>query len=37
MVIVVPEGDADDPTRKTDYYDPTFCFLMGLGLERIGD
>ncbi|HRX87183.1 MAG TPA: DUF2075 domain-containing protein [Phycisphaerae bacterium] len=35
MVIVVPPGSADDPTRLPEFYDPTFGYLAGLGLERI--
>lgn len=35
MVIVVPEADADDPTRARAVYDPTFAFLKGLGLPAI--
>lgn len=32
MVIVVPEGDADDPTRSAMLYDPTFEYLRSVGL-----
>jgi hypothetical protein len=35
MVIVVPEGDADDPTRSPSYYDPTFGYLEQVGFEVI--
>jgi len=35
MVIVVPEGDIHDPTRKPAYYDPTFEYLLNLGLETL--
>jgi hypothetical protein len=35
MVIVVPEGDAADPTRCSDYYDPTFSYLAGIGIPII--
>jgi hypothetical protein len=35
MVIVVPEGDPTDPTRKPEFYDPTFEYLMGVGLQVI--
>ncbi len=35
MVIVVPEGAADDGTRRAEYYDGTFSFLQGLGLPVI--
>lgn len=33
MVIVVPEGEPADPTRDSSFYDPTFEYLRGLGLE----
>jgi hypothetical protein len=35
MVIVVPEGDSDDPTRNPAYYDPTFEYLRDLGLPVV--
>jgi hypothetical protein len=35
MVIVVPEGDAEDLTRKKEFYDPTFEYLKGIGFEII--
>lgn len=35
MVIVVPPGDNDDPTRNPEYYDPTFKYLSNLGFEVI--
>jgi len=35
MVIVVPPGDSDDPTRKPDFYDPTFEYLKGIGFGCI--
>ena len=31
MVIVVPEGDGDDPTRDKSFYDPTFDYLQSIG------
>lgn len=31
MVIVVPEGDANDLTRRREYYDPTFQYLSRVG------
>lgn len=31
MVIVVPPGDPDDPTRHADHYDPTFEYLQRVG------
>ncbi|MBX7127102.1 MAG: DUF2075 domain-containing protein, partial [Cyclobacteriaceae bacterium] len=33
MVIVVPEGDNDDPTRLPEFYDHTYHYLQGLGLK----
>jgi len=35
MVIVVPEGDQDDHTRKPEFYDPTFEYLKLVGLPII--
>jgi hypothetical protein len=35
MVIVVPEGDASDPTRRGEFYDPTFEYLRDVGFEVI--
>ena len=35
MVIVVPEGDAEDMTRKHEFYDPTFEYLKEIGFEVI--
>lgn len=31
MVIVVPSGDEDDPTRDSAYYDPNFGYLKSIG------
>lgn len=33
MVIVVPPGDIEDPTRKSEYYDPTFEYLQTIGFS----
>jgi hypothetical protein len=33
MVIVVPPGDLDDPTRKPEYYDPTYDYLKSIGFK----
>ena len=33
MVIVVPEGDRNDPTRHPDFYDPTFAYLKSVGFQ----
>lgn len=35
MVIVVPEGDTNDHTRKSEYYDSTYEYLMSLGLSIV--
>jgi hypothetical protein len=35
MVIVVPEGDPNDPTRDAKLYDPTFEYLAGVGFTVI--
>jgi hypothetical protein len=31
MVIFIPEGDIEDPTRKSEYYDATFEYLKSIG------
>jgi hypothetical protein len=35
MVIVVPEGDKEDPTRNPSFYDSTFDYLSEIGFEII--
>lgn len=35
MVIVVPCGDQDDPTRNKDFYDPIFHYLQEIGFKVI--
>lgn len=35
MVIVVPEGDEQDPTRKSDFYDDTYAYLLRVGFTVI--
>lgn len=35
MVIVVPAGDATDPTRSPGMYDPTFAYLRGLNVPLL--
>ena len=32
MVIFVPPGELNDPTRSSNYYDPTFDYLAELGI-----
>lgn len=36
MVIFVPPGERTDPTRPPEYYDATFRYLKGVGVEVIG-
>lgn len=33
MVVCIPPGDADDPTRDPSFYDPTFNYLTQMGFE----
>lgn len=35
MVIVVPAGDTQDPTRRDEYYDSTFEYLYEIGFRVI--
>ena len=35
MVIVVPSGDAADPTRNPSFYDPTFEYLKSIGFHTL--
>lgn len=35
MVVVVPEGDASDPTRSPEYYDGTYAYLKGMGIPSL--
>ncbi|MCX6717272.1 MAG: DUF2075 domain-containing protein [Candidatus Taylorbacteria bacterium] len=35
MVIVIPFGDSEDPTRNPDFYDVTFNYLKSLGFKII--
>lgn len=35
MVIFVPPGDANDPTRLPDFYDPTYQYLAGVGIASL--
>lgn len=35
MVIVVPEGDSLDHTRKREYYDSTYNYLKSIGIDQI--
>ena len=33
LVIVVPEGRSDDPTRSPEFYDSTFRYLADVGFN----
>jgi len=33
MVIVIPSGDVDDPTRNPEYYNSTFNYLKEIGFD----
>ena len=35
MVVVVPTGEREDPTRKPEYYDFTFEYLQTIGLKNL--
>lgn len=35
MIIVVPAGDKNDPTRNPDFYNPTFEYLASLGFKIV--
>lgn len=35
MIIFVPEGDRDDPTRSPNFYDPTFEYLQSVGIPAV--
>jgi hypothetical protein len=35
MVVVVPRGDIEDPTRQPEFYDPTYQYLRGIGFQTI--
>ena len=35
MIICVPEGVSEDPTRRPEFYDTTYNFLKSLGFENL--
>jgi hypothetical protein len=35
MVIVVPEGDSEDLTRRSEFYNPTYEYLARIGLPQL--
>ncbi|MEO6281373.1 DNA/RNA helicase domain-containing protein [Roseateles sp.] len=37
MVIVVPPGDPEDPTRAPAFYDPIFEYMSEIGIPTLVD
>lgn len=35
MVILIPEGDLEDSTRKKEYYDSTYRYFKNIGIKEI--
>lgn len=35
MVVVVPHGDKEDPTRLPQFYDPTYEYLQRIGFQEL--
>lgn len=35
MVMVVPEGDPEDHTRRPEFYNATYDYLRGIGFQLI--
>lgn len=35
MIIVVPQGNSEDPTRKPEFYDSTYKYLKSIGINEI--
>jgi hypothetical protein len=35
MVVVVPEGNKEDPTRHPDFYDSTYEYLLSVGFSTL--
>jgi len=35
MVIVVPPGDPEDPTRIPEFYNPIYEYLKSIGFQEI--
>jgi DUF2075 family protein len=35
MIIVIPEGNDEDQTRKREYYDGTYNYLKNIGIKVI--
>ena len=37
IVVLIPEGDDVDTTRKREWYDRTYNYLKGIGIPEIQD
>jgi len=35
MIICVPNGNPNDPTRLPEFYDSTYCYLKSIGLQEL--
>lgn len=35
MILFIPEGDDDDPTRSCEFYDPTFNYFKDIGFHVV--
>ena len=35
MVMVIPEGNKEDPTRQPEFYDTTFNYLKSIGFKTV--
>jgi len=35
MVIVIPDGNTEDHTRQSEYYDPTYFYLKRIGIKLL--
>lgn len=35
MIIVIPHGNSEDPTRKPEFYDSTYKYLKSIGIEEL--
>ena len=35
LIIYIPEGDEEDPSRLTEYYEGTYQYLEHVGIKEI--
>ena len=35
LIIYIPEGDDEDPSRLTEYYEGTYQYLKHVGIKEI--